>query len=107
MTPRTPHFTFPRSPRPGQQAHEFMDRNKKMASSGSNKDVEKGFVSIDNQLQRSSEETDKSKQAQHQRTGSDVNKKLPKPKPTINVPSSEFEIDSPKSPMWQRILGRK
>ena len=53
-------------------------------------DVEKGFVSIDEQIQNNPE------------------KKMPKSKPRpLQVPSSEFEIDSPKSPFLNRVLGRK
>ncbi|KAK5318749.1 oxygen-dependent protoporphyrinogen oxidase [Exophiala xenobiotica] len=111
MTPRTPGFTFPRPPRPdtAQQAHTFMDRNKKVTTDGRNGDVEKGFMSLDEQMARSSSESNThAGQGQHNRKTSDMNKKLPKPKMNINVPSSQFEVDSPlKSPMWQRILGRK
>lgn len=86
-----------------------MDRNRK--ASNNNKDVEKGFMSLDEQLARSSEESRKNltgDKGQHSRNPSDMNKKLPKPKMNISVPSSQFEVDSPlKSPMWQRILGRK
>lgn len=84
-----------------------MDRNKKVTTDGRNRDVEKGFMSLDEQMARSSEESSKN-QGQHNRKTSDMDKKLPKPKMNINVPSSQFEVDSPlKSPMWQRILGRK
>ncbi len=70
-------------------------------------------MSLDEQLlARSSEESNKNKGngGNHSRNTSDMNKKLPKPKMkmNINVPSSQFEVDSPlKSPMWQRVLGRK
>lgn len=103
MTPRTPHFTFPRSPRPDQQSHESKQRGAKR-----DRDVEKGFVSIAEQLERSSEEeSTKQNGPEHKRNQSDGDKKLPKPKPTINVPGSAFEVESPlKSPLWQRILGR-
>lgn len=106
MTPRTPakmNFgSSPRSPSANKQA--FGEKNKK-AKHG---DVEKGFQSIDQQLLRSSEDSQKQKQ-QHGRNTSDAdtNKKLPKPKPTIAVPRSELEIDSPKSPFLNRVFGRK
>jgi len=86
-----------------------MDRNKKVTTDGRNGDVEKGFMSLDEQMARSSSESKThAGQGQHNRKTSDMNKKLPKPKMNINVPSSQLEVDSPlKSPMWQRILGRK
>lgn len=107
MTPRTPGFSFPRSPRPEAQSHTFTDKNRKMNSERKRGDIEKGgFASLDEQIAQSSERD--SNKCNHSRNPSDVNKKLPKPKPTIDVPQSHFEIDSPlKSPMWQRILGRK
>jgi len=84
-----------------------MDRNKKVTGTGRNRDIEKGFVSLDEQMARSSEDSN-NKAGQHNRKVNEMSKKLPKPKMNINVPSSQFEVDSPlKSPMWQRILGRK
>ena len=57
-------------------------------------DVEKGFQSIDEQVaDRTSEEQDLKKQK----------KKSP---PANLQPSSHFEMDSPKSPMWTRVFGR-
>lgn len=84
-----------------------MDRNKKVTSKGRNRDVEKGFVSLDEQMARSSEDSNNNA-GQHNRKARETSKKLPKPKMNIHVPSSQFEVDSAlKSPMWQRILGRK
>lgn len=92
----------PKSPGPNKQT--FGDNNKKTR----NGDVEKGFHSIDQQLLRSSEDS-KMEKNKHSRGASDAdpNKKKLKPKPTIAVPSSEFEIDSPKSPFLNRVFGRK
>ncbi|KAK5103126.1 hypothetical protein LTS08_003930 [Lithohypha guttulata] len=116
MTPRT--ATFGKgvlSPKLNQQGHTFAHKNKDMTSNGRHGDVEKGFKAQDGEIARPSEESDESKpkqkQAMHTRNGSEVdkNKRLPKPKPTIDVPRSHFDIDeSPmKSPMWQRLFGRK
>ena len=117
MTPRT--ATFGKgvlSPRADKQGHTFMHKNKDLNEKHG--DVEKGFKAQDGEL-RSSQESDSSKaglkqpqrQVLHSRQDSeaDTNKRLPKPKPTIDVPRSHFDMDdSPmKSPMWQRLLGRK
>ena len=106
MTPRTPAkmtFGSPKSPGPG--ATTFSDKGRKTQKT---RDVEKGFQSIDQQM-RSSEESQVAlkQKTQHSRSESDTNKKLPKPKPTIDVPSSHFEMDSPKSPFLNRLFGRK
>lgn len=105
MTPRTPakmNFgSSPKSPGPGKTT--FNDRSKRPRHG----DVEKGFQSIDQQLLRSSEESTKEKHKHSRSTSDNKNLKLPKPKPTIAVPSSEFEIDSPKSPFLNRVFGRK
>lgn len=111
--------------------HTFMSRNKKLNSSDNrHSDAEKGFLApSERQLSPAQEDNTRGKQKQkHQRLPSTAsagsgssgsgeekegqqtqnkNKKLPKPKPSIAVPSSHFEMDSPKSPMWQRLLGRK
>lgn len=116
MTPRT--ATFGKgvlSPRSDKQGQTFTHKNKDLNEKHG--DVEKGFKAQDSEL-RISEESSSSKSKlklsdvpMHSRNGSeaDKNKRLPKPKPTIDVPRSHFEMDdSPmKSPMWQRLLGRR
>lgn len=119
MTPRTPaRMSFsPRSPRfaaAQNDARPFKRKPTQMKQTKIAPDLEKGFPSIDQTLQqRSSEESHDSKidnpaRPLHVKKDSmnGRQKAVQKPKPILTVPPSEFDIDSPKSPMWQRIFGR-
>ena len=77
-----------------------------MNLNGSKRDVEKGFQTIDMRMERGSEESNSRILVGNNATGKQTQGPK-KTKPTIAVPSSHFEMDSPQSPMWQRVFGRK
>lgn len=71
-----------------------------------NRDLEKGSRG----LAISIKEGDESRSSEESKSpGSNKNgEKKPRVKPAnITVPSSEFEMDSPKTPMWQKVFGRR
>lgn len=119
MTPRTPaRMSFsprsPSSPIAKNNGRPFMRKPSQLRPKDRAPDLEKGFASIDQKLQRSSEESQDSKldnnpaQPLHAKKDSMTGrqKQVQKPRPILTVPPSEFDIESPKSPMWQRIFGR-
>jgi hypothetical protein len=66
-------------------------------SSSSDRDVEKG-------LPESAVKVESKDEAGGERT-TKKDKKRPRP-PSVSIPSSAFEMDSPKTPMWKKVFGR-
>ena len=69
-------------------------------SSGSDRDLEKGIPASAIKAEAKSEmgSTAEEKPAEKDR-------KRPRP-PSLSIPSSAFEMDSPKTPMWKKVFGR-
>ncbi|KIW63253.1 hypothetical protein PV04_10115 [Phialophora macrospora] len=67
------------------------------SSSSSDRDVEKGLpdsaVKVESRDETGGTSTTKK------------DKKRPRP-PSVSIPSSAFEMDSPKTPMWKKVFGR-
>lgn len=114
MTPRTPaKMSFgPLSPKVDKQTAAFTDKdqNRPRNNRSNNRDVEKGFTSVQTRVERPSNEDLNLRKESQDRLLNNVLKKnanLQLPLQTSDMPRSHFEIDSPKSPLWHRFLGRK
>lgn len=114
MTPRTPaKMSFsPLSPRLDRQTTTLAEKDKdRPRNNGLNiRDVEKGFTSVQTRVERPSNEDSTSRKESRDRLLNNVLKKnanLQLPLQTSDMPRSHFEVDSPKSPMWHKFLGRK
>lgn len=102
----------PLSPRADKQSPAFFDKNKdRSVNQGArNRDLEKGFTTVQIKVERPGNETSSSRKESPDRLLTDVLKKnanLQLPLQTSDIPKSHFDIDSPKSPLWHRFLGRK
>ncbi|EXJ54121.1 hypothetical protein A1O7_09458 [Cladophialophora yegresii CBS 114405] len=69
------------------------------ASSSSDRDVEKGLPDSAVKIEAKAGTDDSG-----ERTGK-KDKRRPRP-PSVSIPSSAFEMDSPKTPMWKKVFGR-
>ena len=69
-------------------------------SSGNERDLEKGLrdVTIKVETKTDSDSTQGQQPARKDR-------KRPRP-PSVTIPSSAFEMDSPKTPVWKKMFGR-
>jgi hypothetical protein len=72
------------------------------SSSSSNRDLEKGLPNSAVKVE-ASPKTESGDGEKPSTTKKD--KRRPRP-PSVSIPSSAFEMDSPKTPMWKKVFGR-
>lgn len=63
------------------------------------RDVEKGLPDVAVKVERTSDESSKTPLPRRE------SKSRPRP-PNVKIPSSAFEMDSPKTPVWKKVFGR-
>ena len=63
-------------------------------------DLEKGVPEVTVKIEPKSE-NDSSTEPMHEKK----DRKRPRP-PSVTIPSSAFEMDSPKTPVWKKVFGR-
>ncbi|OCT54173.1 hypothetical protein CLCR_00321 [Cladophialophora carrionii] len=68
------------------------------SSSSSDRDVEKGLPDSAVKIESKRDEIDGERITKK-------DKRRPRP-PSVSIPSSAFEMDSPKTPMWKKVFGR-
>ena len=73
-----------------------LQTSRRPSASSSDRDLEKGLPDSAVKVEAKSE-------GEKQITKKD--KKRPRP-PSVSIPSSAFEMDSPKTPVWKKVFGR-
>lgn len=116
MTPRTPHkMTF--SPIEKRRAGSFGDGllgKKNNGPRNGGRDLEKAGTGTSTRDASRGESVDvvppmaqQLRPGEQQQMQQGQGRKKPRPTPPrVQVPSSKFEMDSPKTPMWNKVFGR-
>jgi len=86
--------------RPGNVKKEKEQQNRDPSSSSSNRDLEKG-VPVTTVRVEPQDDTSSTQET----AGPKKDRRRPRP-PSVTIPSSAFEMDSPKTPMWKKVFGR-
>jgi hypothetical protein len=74
--------------------------SRSLSSSGSRRDLEKGLPEPTVKVVVKDEKDSTTGERPEKK-----DKKRPRP-PSVSIPSSAFEMDSPKTPMWKKVFGR-
>ena len=86
--------------RPDAMKTETELQSREHSSSSSNRDLEKGLPVSAIRVEPKSENDSNT-----QHGTANKGRKRPAP-PCVSIPSSAFEMDSPKTPMWKKVFGR-